>query len=142
MTNNLKFHHIGVATRNIEKEFKIFKSLGYIKYDDVFEDPIQKIKGLFIKAQNQPCLELLEGIGDDNPLKNNLLKGNKFYHIAYETNNIEEDLRDFIENKRAKIIVPITKATYFEKICFVVLPNMMVVELVQLLEKNNGKNYC
>ena len=135
MIKNLRFNHIGVATRNIEKEFKIFQSLGYAKCDEIFEDPIQKIKGLFIKAENQPCMELLEGLTDDNPLKNHLLKGNKFYHIAYETKNIEEDLKDFVENKKAKIIVPITKATYFDKICFMVMPNMMIVELVQLKEQ-------
>lgn len=136
MPNSLNLHHIGVATRSIEKEFNTFKSLGYVERDKVFEDPIQKIKGLFIEAKNQPCMELLEGLGEDNPLKNHILKGNKFYHIAYETKNIEEDLKDFIENKRAKVIVPITEATYFEKICFMVLPNTMIVELVQLREQS------
>lgn len=132
MINNLKLHHIGVATRNIEKEFKTFQKLGYENCSDIFEDPLQKMRGLFIKADNQPCLELIEGVGEDNPVKNHVLKGNKFYHFAYETNNIEKDLEDFVNNKGAKIIVPITSATYFEKICFVLLPNMMIVELVQL----------
>ena len=67
-----------------------------------------------------------------------ILKGNKFYHIAYETKNIEKDLKIFIEEKRAKVIVPITEATYFDKICFMVMPNMMLIELVQLKELNNG----
>lgn len=132
MINNLKLHHIGVATRNIEKEFKTFEKLGYKKCSEVFEDPIQKMKGLFIECENQPRLELIEGIGEDNPVKSHILKGNKFYHFAYETKNIEKDLEDYINNNRAKIIVPITTATYFEKICFILLPNMMLVELVQL----------
>ena len=131
---NLKIHHIGVATRNIEKEFKSFQAVGYKNRGEIFEDPVQKIRGLFIEADNQTRLELLEGLTDDNPLKNHILKGNKFYHIAYETQNIEKDLKDFIENKRAKVIIPITEATYFEKICFIVMPNMMIVELVQLKE--------
>jgi len=94
------------------------------------------MKGLFIKAQDQPCLELIEGVGEDNPVKSHILKGNKFYHFAYETQNIEEDLKDFIENKKARIIVPITSATYFEKICFLIMPNMMLIELVQPKEQN------
>lgn len=130
MQNELKLHHIGVATRNIEKEFEIFESLGYKKCSQIFEDPAQKIKGLFIEANNQPRLELLEGLEENCPLRPHLLKGNKLYHIAYETCNIEENLEIFIK-KKAKIIVPITKATYFEKICFVLLPNMLIVELVQ-----------
>ena len=134
MSVTLKLHHIGVATRNIEKEFEIFSKLGYKKCSNVFEDKNQKMKGLFIKSQNQPCLELIEGVGEENPVKSHILKGNKFYHIAYETKNIEKDLKIFIENNKAKIIVPITGATYFEKICFVLLPNMMIVEFVQLRE--------
>ena len=134
MSETLKLHHIGVATRNIEKEFEVFSKLGYEKCSDIFEDKTQNMKGLFIKEQNQPCLELIEGIGEQNPVKSHILKGNKFYHFAYETKNIEEDLKDFVEYKKAKIIVPITKASYFEKLCFVLLPNMMIIELVELKE--------
>ncbi len=134
MEKSLKFHHIGVATRNIEKELKAFKTLGYREISSIFEDPIQKIRGIFIGTKDQPCLELLEGLTEDNPLKSHLLKGNKFYHIAYETSDIEKDVFDFVNNKKAKIIVPITEATYFEKICFMIMPNMMIVELVQLRE--------
>ena len=97
MQDELKLHHIGVATRNIEKEFDVFSKLGYEKCSEVFEDKIQCMKGLFIKAENQPCLELIEGVGEDNPVKSHILKGNKFYHIAYETTNIEQDLDDFIK---------------------------------------------
>jgi len=136
MQGKLKLHHIGVATKNIEKDFEIFSKLGYEKCSDIFEDKIQHMKGLFIKAQDQPCLELIEGVGEDNPVKSHILKGNKFYHFAYETQNIEEDLKDFIENKKARIIVPITSATYFEKICFLIMPNMMLIELVQPKEQN------
>ncbi len=134
MQDQLKLHHIGVATRNIEKEFEVFSKLGYKKYSEIFEDEIQHMKGLFIKAENQPCLELIEGVGEQNPVKSHILKGNKFYHIAYETKNIEKDLQNFIENKSARVIVPITKAVYFKKICFILLPNMTIIELVELKE--------
>ena len=42
--DNMKLHHIGVATKNIEREFVIFKKLGYKKSSEVFVDEIQKIK--------------------------------------------------------------------------------------------------
>lgn len=128
----LKLHHIGVAVRNIEKELEIFQMLGYETCSDIFEDKIQRMKGVFIKAKNQPRLELIEGIGEDNPVKSHILKGNKFYHFAYETKNIEDDFNDFITDKKARVIVPVVKAEYFDKICFLLLPNMMLVELVQL----------
>ena len=129
---NLKLHHIGVATRNIEKDFEVFSKLGYKKCSEIFEDEIQHMKGVFIEAKNQPRLELIEGVGENNPVKSHIIKGNKFYHIAYETKNIEKDLEYFINNQKARVVIPITKATYFEKICFMLLTNMMLVELVQL----------
>ena len=132
MQGRLKLHHIGVATKNIEKEFEIFSKLGYKKCSEIFEDETQHMKGLFIETENQPLFELIEGVGDNNPVKSHTLKGNKFYHIAYETTNIENDLDFFIKNQNARVIVPVTKATYFDKICFMLLPNMMIVELVQL----------
>lgn len=128
----MKFHHIGVATKNIDKEFSYFEMLGYRKISVEFVDSIQKIKGVFVEAENQPVLELLENIEAQGPLDACLKAGIKFYHFAYETENIEKDLEYFVKEKKAKIIVPITKATYFEKICFVMLRNMMIIELVQI----------
>ena len=132
MQQTLKLHHIGVATRGINKELEIFAKLGYERCSEIFEDHIQKMKGVFIKAPNQPCLELIEGIGEQNPVKSHVLKGNKFYHFAYETKNIKKDMENFVKNYNAKVIVPITTATYFDKICFLLLPNMMIIELVQV----------
>ncbi len=129
---DLKLHHIGCATRNIEKELKTFQMLGYSQCSDFFCDEIQKIKGVFISALNQPCIELLENLSSDGPLTSHIIKGNKFYHFAYETTDIHKDLERFVCDFKAKIIIPITKATFFENICFMVLPNMMIVELVEL----------
>ena len=61
MQDKLKLHHIGVATRNIEKELEVFSRLGYRKCSEIFEDEIQHMRGIFITAPNQPCLELIEG---------------------------------------------------------------------------------
>lgn len=128
--NNLKLHHIGVASKNIDKEFEYFEKLGYKKFSEVFIDKIQKIKGVFIEAPNQPPLELLENLEENGPLDSFLIKGNKFYHFAYLTTNIEEDYKRFVQ-EGAIPIVKITSATYFDKICFLMLKNMMLIELVQ-----------
>lgn len=128
--DKLKFHHIGVATKSIEKELKHFELLGYKPISDIFVDDVQKIKGLFISAPGQPCLELLENSDEDGPLNGLLNQGVKFYHFAYETNDLE-NLVEGMVNQGAFVIVPITKATYFEKICFLMLRNKMIIEIVQ-----------
>lgn len=124
-------HHIGVATHNIEKEFRVFQNLGYSKCSDVFIDPVQKIKGLFIVAPGQPTLELLENLEETGPLGSCLKNGIKFYHFAYLVDDIEHVSNDLIASESAKMIIPITAASYFSKICFFMFPNMLLVEFVQ-----------
>lgn len=131
MINNLKFHHIGVATKSIEKELKIYEKLGYKPVSNIFIDETQKIKGLFIQAKGQPQLELLENLTPDGPLTTYLKKGIKFYHFAYAVNNIYEELDNIIKILGGMIIQQPISATYFDKICFLMLPNMTMIELVQ-----------
>lgn len=127
-----KFHHIGIATREIKKELPLFLGLGYKKESEIFVDEIQKVRGLFIISESSPRLELLENSFSQGPLDVHLAKGNKFYHIAYEVNDIEFCFEYLIREYNYKPIVPIVKADYFEKICFLITPNMILLELVQL----------
>ncbi len=130
--NNLRLHHIGVATRGIARELPGFEALGYKPDGDYFTDQTQKIRGLFISAPGQPVLELLENLHTSGPLDSCLAKGIKFYHFAYATDNIERSRDELAAKHGAKVIVPVTAAEYFKKVCFLMLPNMMMIELVQL----------
>ncbi|MDR0664320.1 MAG: VOC family protein [Helicobacteraceae bacterium] len=130
---DLKFHHIGVATKSIEREFSVFEALGYRKVSETFIDEEQRIRGLFIEGRRgAPALELLEDLDERGPLAAILKNHIKFYHFAYETDNIESDSRKIISSLKAIMIVPIVNATYFEKICFLALRNQALIELVQL----------
>ncbi len=126
----LVFHHIGVATRGIDRELPALEKLGYVVQGERFHDPLQRVNGLFLAAPGQPTLELLENSGEAGPLDYWLDHGVKFYHFAYETDDIEESLREKL-NQRAKIVTPLTKACRFSRICFLMMPNMMLIELVQ-----------
>lgn len=127
----LTFHHIGVATRSIDRELPIYTLMGYKKESDVFNDPAQGIRGLFITAKNQPRLELLENLEGSKALDIPLERGQKFYHIAYYVQDIEKAVEIFTRN-RAKIVAPLKHSVYFGKrVCFMILPNMMMIELVE-----------
>ncbi len=125
-------HHIGVATQGIEKELRVFEQLGYRAQSAPFVDEQQKVRGLFIAAPGCPTLELLEHTGTSGPLDLWLKKGVKFYHFSYHVPDIEQALGMVLGIEHAKVVVPVTSATYFKKICFVMLPNMLLVELVEL----------
>lgn len=126
-----EFHHIGVASKDIEKDFRAFSLLGYTKASDFFEDDAQGIRGVFLEATRQPRLELLANIEGRDTVTPMLNTGNKMYHFAYLVKDIEKALETFVKAK-AKIVSPLKQSTYFGKrICFVVLPNMYIIEFVE-----------
>ena len=130
--SGFKFHHIGVATKDICKEFETFKMLGYSKESDIFEDNLQGIRGMFIVAEGQPRLELLENLEGSKTLDYWIDNKNKMYHFAYYVNNIENVIEIFKRN-RFKIISPLKISVYFQKrICFLMLPNTYIIELIEI----------
>lgn len=129
--HNLIFHHIGVACASIDKERSLFQQLGYNDASDVFEDPNQGIRGLFIESANQPRLELLENLEGSETLKPFIEKGNKFYHFAYETKDIEK-VKDAFNANRWATLSPIKPAVYFKRVCFLMDRSGMIVELVEV----------
>ena len=130
-TGGLAFHHIGVTARQIERELPFYTLMGYEKEGDFFEDPAQGIRGLFLSAENQPRLELLENLPDNHTLDLQVKNNQKMYHMAYWVGDIERALA-ILTGNRAKILSPLKKSVYFGKrVCFLMLPNMMMIELIE-----------
>ena len=128
---DFEFHHIGVASKDLNKDFSTFAFLGYSKSSEYFEDPLQGIKGFFIEAKDQPRLELLANLEGSDTVTSMLNSGNKMYHFAYLVSDIEKALQVFI-NARAIVISPLKQSTFFGKrICFLMLPNLYMIELIE-----------
>lgn len=129
---NNPIHHIGVATKSIELEFPIFQKLGF-KLEDNFIDEKQGVRGFFI-TNGFYRLELLENLSSDGPLSNYLNNRVKMYHIAYESLDLQEDLfklQSREEGGGGIIIKPIMQATYFKRLCFIMMRNQLLIELVE-----------
>ena len=95
--DELRVHHYGFATNDLQRSADVFHSLGY-SVGDIFIDPIQKVKLVFVSRPGEPRIEIICDLDDTGPTKNIISKsGNGFYHVCYETNDIEksiEKLRD------------------------------------------------
>lgn len=129
--DNFIFHHIAIASNNIDKEFNSYKLLGYTKEGNPFTDKVQGVKGQFITANKQPRIELLENIEGSHTLDVLLNNNIKMYHLAYYANDFDKSIEFFIHNK-AKIIKSEEKSVYFKnKICFLMLANMSLIELIE-----------
>lgn len=127
----MEFHHIGIATRGIDKELSIYTLLGYEKESDFFCDFDQGIRGLFMTRAGSPRIELLENLKDSTTLDKQLKSNQKMYHAGYIVQDIEK-VMTFLKCNGAIVISPLKKSAFFGKrICFLVLPNMDMIELIE-----------
>jgi glyoxalase/bleomycin resistance protein/dioxygenase superfamily protein len=127
----LAFHHLGVACRNLDAEAKILEGLGYRQEGPEFEDPVQGIRGRFLVGPG-PRLEILVALGESKVLEPWLRAGVKIYHQAFEVANLEAGLAQ-LAGQRGKVVVAPVPAVAFgaRRICFVMMPNLMLLELIE-----------
>ena len=128
----LQFHHIGVACRNLDVEARPYHLLGYAQAGEDFVDPIQGITGRFLEGPG-PRLELVTPTGDaEGVLSGMLERGTKMYHLAFLARSFDEALNEALK-ARGKLVGSPVPAVAFggRRICFLFLPNLMLVELIE-----------
>jgi len=120
----------------IVKEYNNLKLLRYSKEGDPFIDEVQGIKGQFIIANGQSRIELFENIEGSKTLDIWLNSKIKMYHLAYQVHDFDKTVDYFIAN-RAKISSPAKMSVYFgERVCFLMLANMSMIELIETKNAN------
>jgi methylmalonyl-CoA/ethylmalonyl-CoA epimerase len=130
--SDLQFHHVGLACRNLDREQAVFEAMGYRMEGEPFEDPTQGIRGRFLIGAG-PRMELVSPLSDEaNVLTNVLAHGVKMYHLAYTTSDMERSLAE-AARARGKLMVSPVPAVAFggQRIAFVFLPNMLLMELIE-----------
>lgn len=86
----MDFHHIGLATENINNSIEVYKSFGYTA-TKIICDPLQEVNIAFLEKLNSPIIELVEPINDSSPVISILKKNGTIpYHFCYEVTNIDE----------------------------------------------------
>jgi methylmalonyl-CoA/ethylmalonyl-CoA epimerase len=87
-----KIDHIGIAVKSLAEARKFYELLGLsCQKEEIVES--QKVKTAFFELGGVH-IELLEATADDSPIAKFLSKnGEGVHHIAYETDNIDEQLK-------------------------------------------------
>jgi methylmalonyl-CoA/ethylmalonyl-CoA epimerase len=129
--DSLAFHHIGLATRDIDAEALRLASLGYQQEGPDFEDEGLGIRGRFVVGVG-PRIELVAPFGARDPLGPWLATGVKMYHLAWETPSLEAAIAAQ-RAAGAKLVVPPTPAVAFGRrpVAFLMLPTLLLIELIQ-----------
>ncbi len=98
-----QIEHIGIAVRSIEDALKFYENvlgLRCYKTETVVE---QKVKTAFLKI-GEVKIELLEPTDNESPVAKFIEKrGEGIHHIAYKTENIENDLAE-LSGKNVRLI--------------------------------------
>lgn len=87
-----KIEHIGIAVENMSESLKVFETLFT---SSCYKEEIVESEGVrtaFIEV-GESKIELLQATNPDSPIAKFLEKGKKgFHHIAFEVDNIDEEL--------------------------------------------------
>lgn len=130
---DLDFHHIGVATHDMDPAVRIYEGLGYAATLRI-TDPIQKVNVVMMNRDGHPTIEILSPAAEDSPIDNVLKKmGATPYHTCYEVPDLDQALADL----RKAYFRPISKpvpAVAFDNRRIVFVYNRRV-GLVELLER-------
>lgn len=86
----LKFHHIAVATNNINNSAEIFQKLGFY-IGNLYKDYLQQVEVQFAHLDNV-TVELVAPISSSSPVNNILKKiGTSPYHLCFTSDNFVQD---------------------------------------------------
>lgn len=132
-------HHIGIASKNIDKDIGFFSLFGYTPDGEKRADASSEIQVQFLKADGQPDLELVANLNQEGPVSPHLQAKRKIFHFAYISDDINADAEKMIRENGGMFLVPITYVdednTDIAAWCYLAFRNSMIVELVQLKEK-------
>jgi len=131
VSDQLQFHHVGVACRDLEAEARALAVLGYRAESQDFTDPGQGIQGRFIAGPG-PRIELLTQTDGSSVLEPWLAKGVKAYHLGYEVRRLDAEV-ERLKAAGGIVVTPARPAVAFggRRISFVMLPNLFLVELIE-----------
>lgn len=131
----MQIDHIAIAVNNVEESLKTFEKVLKVKNKEIMNVTNEKVKVAMLELENSR-IELLEPLSDDSPISKFLKeKGEGIHHIAINTNQFEQDLKDVINNN-IKIIGGVREGSYGRKITFI-HPKSLHGVLMELCEPHN-----
>ncbi len=132
MNSDLRFHHLGIATKSIDKCAEIYVKLGYTM-SNIKSEPTQNVKIAFLTKGGNPELELIEPTLADSPISRLVNEsGTTPYHICFEVDDIYEAI-DELENMNFRPLFRPTRSEVMEDglFCYLFSVEIGLVELYQ-----------
>ena len=128
----MKFHHIGVAVKDISATATVYVAGGYRQSEVIF-DPEQNVNICWLTKEGMPVVELLEPVNDTSPVNKTLEKnGVTPYHTCYVVDDIDNAVKELRKMKYVIVSKPVEAvAIHCCKVCFLYNKNIGLIELVE-----------
>ena len=136
---SLKFHHLGLASDNLNLSLKNLKSLGY-KVKSIKINKAYNVKNAICVSNKMPNVEVISKIkGKKSPI-DNIIKNNRnlIYHICYISDNLYKTLAILKKKKISFTRISKPEKSPFEKLysSFFYINGLGIVEI---MDKSNRK---
>ena len=132
MLPEFKFHHIGVATNDIESTAFVYEQGGYHRSASIL-DPVQNVKICWLTREGYPTVELLAPVDEKSPVCKTLEKnGVTPYHTCWIVPNLEEAAQK-LRKQRYVMVSKLAEAVAFRgaRVAFFFNKAVGLIELVE-----------
>ena len=132
MLDSFKFHHIGLAVKDIDATATIYERGGYKRSASIF-DPIQNVSICWLTKEGMPTVELLAPVDETSPVNKTLEKnGVTPYHTCYVVENVEDAVAQLRKQKYVMVSKPAEAVAFCgSRVCFLFNKNVGLIELVE-----------
>lgn len=132
MLESFKFHHIGVAVKDLDATAAIYEQGGYKRSDSIY-DPIQNVNICWLTKEGMPTVELLAPVDEKSPMNKTLEKvGVSPYHCCYVVDSLEEACAKLRKQKYVMVSKPAEAVAFCgSRVCFLFNKNVGLIELVE-----------
>ena len=132
MLNEFKFHHIGIAVKDLGATASLYEQGGYKRSASIY-DPIQNVNICWLTKENTPTVELLAPVDEKSPVNKTLEKvGVSPYHCCYVVDNLEEATAELRKQKYIMVSKPAEAVAFCgSRVCFLFNKNVGLIELVE-----------
>lgn len=128
----MKFHHIGIAVKDISATAAVYVAGGY-KQSETIYDPNQNVNICWLTKDEMPVVELLEPVDNLSPVNKILEKNGVIpYHVCYVVNDMEKAIIELRKMKYIVVSKPLEAvAICGSRVCFLYNKNVGLIELVE-----------
>lgn len=126
-------HHIGCVVDSIASRLGGYRAtLQAATVSQVFEDPIQRSRVVFLASQGAPQFELIEPMTPDSPVARFSQTGGGLHHLCYEVDDLPAQIQS-MKTRRALLIRAPKPAVAFggRHIAWMRTPEGLLVEYLQ-----------